>query len=323
MSENELNRSLLYQMLRIRQTQEKIAELYGEQEMRCPVHLCTGQEAVPVGVCHNLNTTDHVFSFHRSHGHYLAKGGSMKKLFAELYGKVTGSAQGKGGSMHLIDLESGFMGSTSIIAGTIPVAVGSALSSCMQGLNRVTVSFFGDAAIEEGLFHESVNFAVVHRLPVIFVCENNFYSVYAPLTVRQPQREIDTLVRGHGIESYQCDGNDARAVFDLSKQAVERARNGRGPTFIECKTYRWREHCGPNYDNDLGYRGLEEYHLWVERCPIKRLKEYLLDQKLITESEINTILKEIDNEIDTAVTFARESQFPGRENLLKHIYAGG
>jgi pyruvate dehydrogenase E1 component alpha subunit len=322
MNHIELYRSLLFQMMRIRQTQERISQLYGEQEMRCPVHLCTGQEAVPVGICSNLNPTDHVFSFHRSHGHYLAKGGDMNRLFAELYGKATGVAGGKGGSMHLVDTNAGFLGSTSIIAGTIPVAVGSALSAVMQRKERVTVAFFGDAAVEEGTFHESINFAVLHRLPVIFVCENNLYSVYAPLALRQPPREIYTMVKGHGIESYQCDGNDVRAVYDLAKKAVEKAHRGLGPVFIECKTYRWREHCGPGNDNELGYRTEAEYNAWIERCPIKLLQDYLMVEHLITENEIVDIRNAINQEIDGAVNFAKQSPFPEPQELLQHIYAG-
>jgi pyruvate dehydrogenase E1 component alpha subunit len=322
MTNIELYRSFLFQMIRIRQVQERISRLYGEQEMRCPVHLCTGQEAIPVGVCSNLNLTDHIFSFHRSHGHYLAKGGNLNRLFAELYGKATGVAGGKGGSMHLVDTEAGFLGSTSIIAGTIPVAVGSALSAVMQQKERVAVAFFGDAAVEEGTFHESINFAVLHHLPVIFVCENNLYSVYAPLALRQPLREIYAMVKGHGIESYQCDGNDVRTVYNLTKEAVNRARRGLGPTFMECKTYRWREHCGPGNDNELGYRSKEEYDSWIKHCPIKIFQEYLLTEGFITENEITDMGDTINKEIDAAVDFAKQSPFPEPKELLRNIYAG-
>jgi TPP-dependent pyruvate/acetoin dehydrogenase alpha subunit len=315
-------RWFLYQMLRIRMSQEKIAELYPEQEMRCPVHLCVGQEAVPVGVCQVLINSDYVFSCHRSHGHYLAKGGNLQSLFAELYGKSTGCARGRGGSMHLIDVNAGFYGSTSIIAGTIPVAVGSAFSSMLQNQPKITVVFFGDAAVEEGLFHESVNFAVLHQLPVVFVCENNLYSVYTRISRRQPEREIYELVRGHGLESFQGDGNDVLQVNDLARRAVEKARAGVGPTFLEFKTYRWLEHCGPNPDIDLGYRGQEEYDAWVARCPIKKLMGLMKEHNLISESEISSMVQEIDGELESAVNFAKASPFPGREELFQFIYAG-
>ncbi len=312
--------SLLYQMIQIRHTQEKIATLYAEQEMRCPVHLCIGQEAVPVGICGALNSSDYAFSCHRSHGHYLAKGGSLQQLLAELYGKRTGCCHGRGGSMHLVDIEAGFMGSTSIIAGTIPVAVGSALSAKIQNQHKVAVAFFGDAAVEEGLFHESVNFATVHKLPVIFVCENNLYSVYAHIRRRQPNREIFSMVAGHGIRSVHCDGNDVLAVLNEALTAVERARSGEGPTFIECGTYRWLEHCGPGNDNALGYRDLNEYESWIAHCPIQKLQKNLIDNNLVTSAELDTMIQAIDNEINQAVKFAKESPFPEPGELMQHLY---
>jgi len=261
--------SLYRGMLRIRMVEEKIAQLYSEQEMRCPVHLCIGQEAIAVGVCANLLKEDYVMSNHRSHGHYLAKGGELKAMMAELYGKVTGCSQGKGGSMHLIDMSAGFLGATPIVGSTISIAVGVAMGSLMQGYKRVTVVFFGDAAVEEGVFHESLNFAVLKKLPVVFVCENNLYSVNSPLSVRQPaNREIFQLARGHGIDSYQADGNNALEVYQLAQRTVQRARQNGGPAFIEFKTYRWREHCGPDYDHQLGYRPRSEFEKWKQRCPI-------------------------------------------------------
>lgn len=314
--------SLYYNMLRIRMIEEKIAELYPEQQMRCPVHLSIGQEAVAVGVCANLSREDYVLSNHRSHGHYLAKGGNLKAMMAELYGKVTGCSQGKGGSMHLVDLSAGFLGATPIVGSTIPIAVGVAFGSVMRGEESVSVVFFGDAATEEGVFHESLNFAALKKLPVIFVCENNLYSVYSPLSVRQPEgREIFEIARGHGIESYQGDGNDVVEVYSLAKQAVQKARQGGGPTFLEFKTYRWLEHCGPNYDNDLGYRTESEFQCWKRCCPIKKPKERLLKEGYFSNQEIDRIVSELEAEIEDAVVFAKESPFPKREHLFKDIYA--
>lgn len=320
--EAETLRRLYYEMLRIRMVEEKIVELYPEQQMRCPVHLSIGQEAVAVGVCANLSREDCVFSNHRSHGHYLAKGGNLKTMMAELYGKVTGCSQGKGGSMHLVDISVGFLGATPIVGSTIPIAVGVALGSVMRGEKCVTVVFFGDAATEEGVFHESINFAALKKLPVVFVCENNFYSVYSPLSVRQPKgREIFELAKGHGIESYQGDGNDVVEVYRLVEQAVRKARQGGGPTFLEFKTYRWREHCGPNYDNDLGYRTESEFQRWKRCCPIERPKERLLMDGHFSNSDIDLMARTLEAEIEDAVLFAKESPFPEERFLLKDIYA--
>ncbi|MBI4331624.1 MAG: thiamine pyrophosphate-dependent dehydrogenase E1 component subunit alpha, partial [Chloroflexi bacterium] len=183
---SDIEKKLYYAMLRIRLVEERIAELYPEQQMRCPVHLCTGQEAIAAGVSAHLTSDDYALSNHRSHGHYLAKGGDLKAMMAEIYGRVTGCSRGKGGSMHLVDLAAGFLGATPIVGSTIPMAVGAALATVMKGEKRVTVAYFGDAAVEEGVFHESLNFAALKRLPVVFVCENNFFSVYSPLSVRQP-----------------------------------------------------------------------------------------------------------------------------------------
>lgn len=313
--------SLYYNMLRIRMIEEKIAELYPEQQMRCPVHLSIGQEAVAVGVCASLSHDDYVLSNHRSHGHYLAKGGNLKAMIAELYGKVTGCSHGKGGSMHLVDISAGFLGATPIVGSTIPIAVGIAFGSVMRCEPRVTTVFFGDAATEEGVFHESVNFATLKKLPVIFVCENNFYSVYSPLSVRQPEsREIFELAKGHGLESYQCDGNDVVEICKLTERAVRKARQGGGPTFLEFKTYRWREHCGPCYDNDLGYRTESEFLQWKRRCPIEKLKERILVNGIFSDENIEGMVRVLEAEIEDAVRFAKDSPFPNEHLLLKDIY---
>ena len=318
----ETYRSLFEMMLRIRMVEEKITELYPEQEMRCPVHLCIGQEAIAAGVCANLSRNDYVLSGHRSHGHYLAKGGNLKAMMAELYGKVTGCSKGKGGSMHLVDLSVGFLGATPIVGSTIPIAVGTAFGSVMLNEQRVTVVFFGDAAVEEGVFHESINFAMLKKLPVVFVCENNLYSVYSPLSVRQPEgREIFWLAKGHGMESYQGDGNDVIQVYKLAEQAIGKARQGNGPTFLEFKTYRWREHCGPYYDNDLGYRTESEFQKWKQRCPIERLKERLLGDRVLCNQDIKRMVSNLEVEIEDAVAFAKESPFPEGQLLLEDIYA--
>jgi len=313
---------LYREMLRIRRIEERIAELYAEQEMRCPVHLSIGQEACAVGVCAALERRDWVLSGHRSHAHYLAKGGDLKRMLAEIYGKATGCSGGKGGSMHLTDLDAGFLGATPIVGSTIPIAVGAALSARMRGEDRVVAIFFGDGATETGVFHESLNFAILKRLPVVFVCENNLYSVYSPMEVRQPAgRTIAQLAAGHGLRAERADGNDVMSVWQLAQDAVAQARAGRGPVLLELLTYRWREHCGPNYDNDLGYRTLEEFETWRDRDPLAVCAERLLPDGHLKEPGREELERQLRAEIDEAVAFAKSSPFPAAETLMTQVYA--
>ena len=316
-------KNLFFQMLRIRMLGEKIAELYPEQEMRCPVHLCIGQEAIGVGVCASLSSEDYVLSNHRSHAHYLAKGGNLNAMMAEIYGKKTGCCKGKGGSMHLVDISAGFLGAVPIVASSIPIAVGMAFGSMMRGeKQKVAVVFFGDGAVEEGVFHESINFAGLKKLPVVFICENNMYSVYSPLSVRQPAgREIFRLAAGHGVDSYQGDGNNVIEVYQMAEQAIRKARYGNGPTFLEFKTYRWREHCGPNFDNDLGYRTEREFKEWKQHCPVGKLKDDLLGNGILFKKDLHVMESKIMAEIDDSITFAKKSPFPDDRLLFEDIYA--
>ena len=320
--DSTLLKQLYFSMLRIRRIEEKIVELYPEQEMRCPVHLSIGQEGVSAGVSAALNPTDAIFSGHRAHGHYFASGGDLKAFWAELYGKATGCCGGKGGSMHLVDLNAGCIASTPIGASTIPIAVGAAFAAKMQGLKRVVVTFFGEGAAEEGVFHESVNFAVLQQLPIIFLCENNLYSVYTPLTERQPEgRKLYKLAQGYGLPSFEGEGNQVESVYNLTNQAVARARNGQGPTFLEFSTYRWREHCGPNYDNHIGYRTEAEFLAWQARCPLNRTQNQLLEQGALTPEEMDKMEQAIAIDIQNAVSFAQSSPFPRPETMFEHIYA--
>ena len=319
--EDETLKRLASGILRIRVVEERIAELYAEQQMRCPVHLCIGQEAVPVGVCAHLSPKDVAFGGHRSHGHYLAKGGDLKAMLAEIYGKADGCSGGKGGSMHLIDLKAGFLGSTPVVGSTIPIGVGAAYAAKLRGEKRVSVVFFGEGATEEGVFHESVNFAVLKALPVVFVCENNLYSVYSPLSVRQPKNSrVYELARGHGIESLHGDGNDVAQVYRLAGRAVAKARRGGGPTFIELSTYRWREHCGPNYDNDIGYRSESEFLVWKKRDPVARVKKAVAKLRG-GRAWLALVERELAAEMEEAVAFAKASPFPPESDLLKDVVA--
>jgi pyruvate dehydrogenase E1 component alpha subunit len=316
-------KTLYRDMLRIRLVEERIADMYDEQEMRCPVHLCIGQEAIAVGVCAALEQSDRVFGSHRSHGHYLAKGGDLRGLIAELYGKATGCSSGKGGSMHLIDLSVGFLGAVPIVGSTIPIAVGAAFGSTFAGDGRVTVVFFGEGATEEGVFQESLVFAAVKELPIVFVCENNLYSVYSSLPVRQSaRRDICAVAVANGVTATRGDGNDVEAVQALARDAVAAARRGEGPMLLELDTYRWREHCGPFYDDELGYRPDGELDSWRARCPVDRLKRQLLESggATLTE-ELASIAAGIEGEIDDAVRFAKESPFPADGELYTDMYA--
>ncbi len=312
---------LYRRLLRIRLVEERIAALYPEQEMRCPVHLSIGQEAAAVGVCAALEPGDWALSGHRSHGHYLAKGGDLKAMLAELYGKETGCCAGKGGSMHFIDLKAGFLGATPIVGSTIAMAVGAAFGAWLKGERRLTVAFFGDAASEEGAFHEAANFAVLKNLPVIFACENNLYSVYSPLSVRQPAgRKIHELAAGYGLRSFHGDGNDLQETLDLSLAAAAHAR-AQGPVFLELSTYRWREHCGPNYDNSLGYRTEAEFQSWRKLCPVERWRAKLMDDGVLTPGADKALHDELATEIDEAVRFAKSSPYPAPDRLMADVYA--
>jgi pyruvate dehydrogenase E1 component alpha subunit len=322
----QMDREALLRMYRellfIRLVDERIAAIYHEQEIRCPVHLSIGQEATPVGVCAHLTSRDYAMSGHRSHGHYLAKGGSLRAMFAEMYGKATGCTSGKGGSMHLVDLDAGFLGAVPIVGSTIPIAVGSAWGSQMRSEDRVVVTFFGEGATEEGVFHEAINFASLKRLPVVFICENNLYSVYSPMSVRQPaNREVFDVAHGHGVEVHQADGNDVLAVHELAGVAVAKARAGEGPTFLEFLTYRWREHCGPNYDNTFGYRSEDEFEAWKLKDPVPAYERRLREAGVLTDEHLQAVRSELNAEIDDAVAFAKNSPFPSPSEMDTFVYA--
>lgn len=321
MIETQLQKIMYQTMLRIRLIEERIVELYVEQEMRCPTHFSIGQEAAAVGVCAHLGKEDYVMSAHRSHAHYLAKGGDLKRMLAELYGKETGCAHGKGGSMHLVDTSVGFLGCVPIVGSTIPIGVGIAFGAKMQQESSITVIFFGEGATETGVFHESVNYAAVHQLPVLFVCENNLYSVNTPLSDRQPAgRQIIDLAKGHGLEAYQCDGQACDEVYNMTAPLIKKIRAGGGPAFLELFTYRWLEHCGPNQDLALGFRPAGEYEHWLGRDPIVLYRELLLKNAVLTNSEIEQLYNKVKAEIDEAVSFAKQSPFPQREQLMFGIY---
>jgi TPP-dependent pyruvate/acetoin dehydrogenase alpha subunit len=312
--------NLYKSMLRIRRFEDKIVSVYCDQEMKTPVHLYIGQEAVAAGVCANLRNEDYVFSTHRSHGHYLAKGGDMKGLMAELYGRKTGCSRGKGGSMHVVDPEVGVCGSTAIVGGNIPLSVGAALASVMQKRKSVAVSFFGDGAVDEGVFHESLNFAALKSLPVIFVCENNFYATNSHQSKRQPHDHIHKLSKYYLIPGVRVDGNDVVKVFETAREAVRRARKGDGPTLMECRTFRWKGHVGPECDIKLGCREQEELDAWMRKCPVKRFEKRLIKEGVVKKTYIDRLTREIDREIHDAYLYGKTSPDPGVDELLEDVW---
>lgn len=316
-----LSLELFREMLRIRLIEETIANRYPEQKMRCPVHLSIGQEALAVGVCKAALHSDYLISNHRAHAHYLAKGGDLKRMIAEIYGKATGCSSGKGGSMHLIDQEANIMGTTPIVGGSLPVGVGVAFASLLKKENRSTIIFFGEAATEEGVWAESINFAALRKLPILFVCENNLYSVYSPLSVRQPpERSRLDIARAHGMAAFSGYGNDPEEVYRVTMTAFQSIREGKGPSLVEFDTYRYREHCGPNVDDDQGYRPKDEVDYWNQRCPVKTYEKTLRERNLLNDSVIAHFVQEIAGEIEEAFQFAEQSPFP-EYNPNESVYA--
>ncbi len=309
-------------MLFIREVENMIAAKYSEQEMRCPVHLSIGQEAVAVGVCENLKITDQVLSAHRSHAHYLAKGGSLNAMIGELYGKEIGCAKGKGGSMHLIDINAGVVAAVPIVGSTLPIAVGVAWGNKLKKNDKITCVFFGDGATEEGVFQESLDFAALHKLKILFVCENNLYSVYSHLKKRQsPNRKICNISKSLGVVANKYFGNDIINTYKNVKKAISYIKKNNSPYLLEFDTYRHLEHCGPNIDDHLNYRSKKEVVYWKSKCPILLAKKSLLKNKICDESYLENYRQKIIKKINKSFLKAKVSPFPNKKELMKDIYA--
>ncbi|CAI2717032.1 thiamine pyrophosphate-dependent dehydrogenase E1 component subunit alpha [Nitrospina watsonii] len=308
MIEQEHARDLYENLVRIRMTEEAIADEYAQQEMRCPVHLSIGQEAAAVGVSACLEDTDVAFSTHRCHSHYLGKGGNLNAMIAELYGKRTGCAQGLGGSMHLIDQSVGMLGASAIVGGSIPLAVGAALTFKLDGANHIAVAYFGDGACEEGVLHESLNFAALHKLSVLFVCENNFVATSSHLLARRPLDNIHEHGNVFGVPGIRTDGNDLGEVYSAAKRAVARAREGIGPTLIEARTFRMMRHVGPQQDKNTGIRTEQLWEEWEQKCPVRRFEDLCLKNGWLTQGDMNGIRKGIQEAIQAAFEFAKSSE---------------
>jgi len=309
---------LYRKMLEIRLFEEKVFELYGQNLVPGTIHLYAGEEAIAVGVCANLQKNDYIVSTHRGHGHCIAKGARLDKTMAEILGKKTGYCKGKGGSMHIADFSIGMLGATAVVGAGIPIATGAGLSIKLRGTDQVTACFFGDGASNQGTFHEGVNMAAVWKLPVLFVCENNLYAMGTRQTQVMLIKDIAKRAAAYGIPGVSVDGNDVIAVYEAAQEAVKRARNGDGPTLIECKTYR---HKGHSRFDPATYRPKEEVEEWLKRDPILRLKKRLLDGGDITGEEATRIAREVAEAVEAAVKFATDSPYPAPEEALEDVYA--
>jgi pyruvate dehydrogenase E1 component alpha subunit len=309
---------MLQRMWRIRYFEDRVRELFAAGELPGFVHLYLGQEAVAVGACAALNDNDYITSTHRGHGHIIAKGGEMRKMMAELYGKATGYNKGKGGSMHIAWPKLGILGANGIVSCGIPLATGAAISSRLRKSGQVVVSFFGDGASNEGAFHESLNIAGAMRLPVIYVCENNLYAVGTRQSAVRNLEDIAERAASYGMPGIVIDGNNVLAVYEAVHAAVARARAGEGATLVECKTYRWRTHFEGEPDT---YRPPEEVSSWMKREPIAPYRKLLIENGTISEEEATRLEESARAEVQEAVEFARSSPLPEPESALEDVWA--
>ena len=314
--------SLLLTMRRIRECEESLVEPINKGEVRTPCHLYSGQEAVAAGVLAHFTAKDNIFGTHRSHGHFLAKGGTMRQIMAEIFCRETGCAKGRGGSMHLVNPETGMLGAAPIVGGTISLALGAALAAHIRGNKAVSAAFFGDGATGEGAIYESLNFAALHNLPMIFVCENNLYATHMPIRACRNNDCIARIAEPFDIKTFRIDGNDLLAVLEAGKEAVALCRAGKGPVFIECLTYRLRGHVGPDdaiqgIHTDI--RPAEELSAWREKDPIVRFEKHLLAEQLLSLKELAAIKRKAQAEVADALAFARRSPRPAPRDLEKYV----
>lgn len=307
----------LKKMIEIRCFEEKVLELYSKGQITGMCHVCIGEEATAVGACAAIAEDDYITSTHRGHGHLLAKGGKLGAMMAELFGKETGYCKGRGGSMHMADVSLGHLGANGIVGAGIPIGCGAALAIKYKQKNQVVLSFFGDAATNQGVFHESLNMAAIWKLPVVFVCENNLYAVSTPVSDTCPTRNIADKADAYGIGKMIVDGMDVLAVKEAADEAVRTAREGKGPTFIECKTYNFQGH---GTSDDRPYRTKQEEELWQQKCPIKMLKEKLLEGKVISNDEYLQLVEEARSIIDEAVKFAQDSPYPEPASVEEYVF---
>jgi pyruvate dehydrogenase E1 component alpha subunit len=312
---------LFRRMLRIRLVEEEIERRYHQDQMKTPIHLVIGQEATSVGCCAAMRRTDLVYASHRTHGVYLAKGGDLGSMLSEMHCRANGCAGSRGGSMHLIDFSVGMAGTSAIVAGSVPIAVGAALAAKMQGTDRAIAVFFGEAATEEGVVSESLNFAALKRLPIVFFCENNFYSVQSPLATRQPERDLRQWAAAHAMNAVCVDGMNVLDVYEAGRDAFARARQGAGPSFIEARVYRYRAHGGAGDDSKTGYRDPAEREAWEKLCPVEGLYYLLSAAGVLDEADRQAMHDAITRETLEAFEHALSSPDPVEADLYKHVYA--
>jgi len=307
-------------MLKIRKFEETTSNLFAEGLIPGLVHLYTGEEAVAVGACANLRKDDYVVSTHRGHGHCIAKGGDLKKMMAELLGKETGYSKGRGGSMHMIAPEIGVMGSSGIVGAGIPIATGLGLAIDLQRADQVVVCFFGDGATNTGTFHEGLNLTAVWKLPVVFICENNLYAISMPLPRATLVQNIADRGVAYGIPSVTVDGMDVIATYNAAQEAVKRAREGKGPTLIECKTYRYRGHFEGDPKRGTTYRSETEILEWEKKCPINAFATRLIEKGIVTAEELSEIEQKCIKDMEEAVEFAKNSQYPSQDQISDNVF---
>jgi TPP-dependent pyruvate/acetoin dehydrogenase alpha subunit len=319
MNETELNLKLYRKIYLIRKSEEKIREHYMEDEMKTPVHLSIGEEAIAAGVCQALNAEDQIFGTYRSHGIYLAKTGETDKFFAELYGKQTGIAKGKSGSMHLSAPDSNFLGTSAVVATTIPVAVGASFVNKRKNNGRLVAVFFGDGALDEGVFWESLNFACLKELPIIFICEDNGLAIHSPTSDRQGYKSISDIVSRFKCNVFREETTDPQVIYKLTRNAIKLQRSTHKPSFLHLKYYRYFEHVGMNQDFKFGYRSEEEFKKWYKVDPVNLQRKKLLENAY-SEKEIEEIESEIDKQIDNSVKLAQKAPFPDDSELFKGVY---
>jgi pyruvate dehydrogenase E1 component alpha subunit len=305
-------------MLEIRLFEEKVFDLYGQNLVPGTIHLYAGEEAVAVGVCSNLNVDDYITSTHRGHGHCIAKGADLRRTMAEILGKKTGYCKGKGGSMHIADFAVGMLGATAVVGAGLPIAVGAGLSAKLRKTSQVVACFFGEGASNQGTFHESINMASVWALPVVFVCENNLYAMGTRQSRIMSIQNVADRAAAYGIPGVKVDGNDVLVVYEAARTAVERARAGKGPTLIECKTYR---HKGHSRVDSAKYRPKEEVEEWLGKDPLKRFRQAMLGNGILTQTELEHVETEVADEVADAVKFALDSPYPEGKEALENVYA--
>jgi len=306
------------QMLTIRRFEEKVAEFLAQGTIHGTGHLYIGEEAIAVGACRAIKNEDYITSTHRGHGHCIAKGADLNKMMSELLGKETGYCRGKGGSMHIADVGTGNLGANGVVGGGIPIACGAGITIKMKKLKRVVLCFFGDGAVNQGVFHESLNLASVWDLPVVFICENNLYAMSTATKIAFKIKDLSLRAASYGMPGVKVDGNDVLKIYEEVIKAASRARDGRGSTFIVCDSYRWKGHSRSDAER---YRTKKEVMEWKKRCPIERFKKYLLDRGYLNREVAEQIEGEVNLSIQEAVDFAQKSPFPSLKTLQQDVYA--